>query len=115
MDKNTIMKSILDSYPYPIVFADKDYIIRFMNRYAEYHYYKERGYKDLIGKSLLDCHDTEKGKEKIRQAFDSLQKNGKEIFLGINTRNQRIYIQGVRDEQGKLIGFFERFELNLEK
>jgi len=42
MDKNIIMKSILDSYPYPIVFVDKEYIIRFLNRYAEYHYYKER-------------------------------------------------------------------------
>ena len=80
MDKNIIMKSILDSYPYPIVFVDKEYIIRFLNRYAEYHYYKERGYEDLIGKSLLDCHDTEQGKEKIRQAFTSLQNNGKEIF-----------------------------------
>jgi len=115
MDKNIIMKSILDSYPYPIVFVDKEYIIRFLNRYAEYHYYKECGYKDLIGKSLLDCHDTEQSKEKIRQAFTSLQNNGKEIFLGVNTRNQRIYIQGVRDEQGELIGFFERFELNLKK
>ena len=35
---DVIMKGILDSYPYPIVFVDDTYTIRFMNRYAEYHY-----------------------------------------------------------------------------
>lgn len=54
MDEKTILKGILDSYPYPIVFVDNDYIIRYLNRYAKYHYYQERGYRDLIGKSLFD-------------------------------------------------------------
>ena len=27
-----------NSYPYPIVFIDNDYIIRFMNKNAQYHY-----------------------------------------------------------------------------
>ena len=71
---DVIMKGILDSYP--IVFVDDTYTIRSMNRYAEYHYYQERGYGPLLGK--------------------------------------RIYIQPVRDGKGKLIGFFERFELNQE-
>ena len=31
----------------------------------------------------------------------------------MNTRNLRIIMQPVRDEEGTLIGFFERFELNL--
>ena len=53
MDEKTILKGILDSYPYPIVFVDNDYIIRYLNRYAKYHYYQERGYRDLIGKSYL--------------------------------------------------------------
>ena len=42
-------KGILDSYPYPIVFVDNDYIIRFMNQYAKYHYYQQRNYDNLIG------------------------------------------------------------------
>ena len=53
MDEKTILKGILDSYPYPIVFVDNDYIIRYLNRYAKYHYYQERGYRDLIGKVYL--------------------------------------------------------------
>ena len=43
MDEKTILKGILDSYPYPIVFVDNDYIIRYLNRYAQYQYYQERG------------------------------------------------------------------------
>lgn len=113
MDELTILHGILDSYPYPIVFVDTEYIIRYMNRYARYHYYEERGYRDLIGKSLFDCHDTEHAKERIRQGFEKMKRDGKEMFVGVNARNLRIYMQPVRDKSGELIGFFERFEQNL--
>ena len=115
MSEQEIMAGILDSYPYPIVFVDGGYIIRYMNRYARYHYYEERGYNELIGRSLFECHDTEKAKERIRAGWESIQRNGKEVFIGVNARNQRIYMQGVRGANGQLIGFFERFELNLQK
>lgn len=114
IDQIRIMKGILDSYPYPIVFVDDTYTIRFLNRYAEYHYYQERGYGPLLGKSIFDCHDQESSKQRIRAAFEKMKKDGKEIFLKVNARNQRLYMQPVRDESGRLIGFFERFELNLE-
>ena len=45
MEEIEILKGILNSYPYPIVFVDNDYIIRYMNRNAEYHYYEEKGSK----------------------------------------------------------------------
>ena len=115
MDEKTILKGILDSYPYPIVFVDNDYIIRYLNRYAQDHYYQERGYRDLIGKSLFDCHDREVSRERIKAAYEKMKSDGKEVFIGVNARNQRYYMQGVRDEKGNLIGFFERFELNLQK
>ncbi len=114
MDNETIMKGILDSYPYPILFVDDTYTIRFMNRYAQYHYYQERGYGPLIGKSIFDCHDTQAAKERIRSAFEKMKSDGKEIFIKVNSRNQRLYMQPVRDDTGRLIGFFERFELNLQ-
>ena len=66
MEEIEMLKGILNSYPYPIVFVDNDYIIRYMNRNAEYHYYEERGYKNLIGKSLFSCHSNEKSIEKIK-------------------------------------------------
>ena len=114
MEELEMMKGILNSYPYPIVFVDNDYKIRFMNQKAKYHYYEERGYKDLIGKSLFDCHDNEKSIEKIKQGYEGLKRNGKEVFVCVTSRNQRVYMQGVKNEKGEWIGFIERFELNLQ-
>lgn len=114
MDLDVIMKGILDSYPYPIVFVDDSYTIRFLDRYAEYHYYQERGYGPLLGRNIFDCHTKESSKARIRASFEQMKLDGKEVFLKVNSRNQRLYIQPVRDSQGTLIGFFERFELNLE-
>jgi len=54
-------------------------------------------------------------RERIKVAYEKMKSDGKEVFIGVNARNQRYYMQGVRDEKGNLIGFFERFELNLQK
>ena len=78
MEEIEMLNGILNSYPYPIVFVDNDYIIRYMNRNAEYHYYEERGYKDLIGKSLFECHSHEKSIERIKMEYEGIKKNGKE-------------------------------------
>lgn len=115
MEEMEIFKGILNSYPYPIVFVDNDYIIRYLNRNAEYHYYEERGYKNLIGKSLFECHNHEASIEKIKNGYEEIKKNGKEIFITVTARNQRVYMQGVKDSKGNWIGFFERFEMNLQK
>ena len=115
MDELSILRAIVDSYSTPIVFVDDKYIIRFMNRYARYHYCVERGYEELIGKCLFDCHHEEKSRERIMAAFEGMKKDGKERFVGVNVRNQRVYMQPVRDAEGKLCGFFERFEINVQK
>lgn len=113
MQEIEMYEGILNSYPYPIVFIDNDYIIRFMNKNAQYHYYEERGYKDLIGKSLFDCHDNSKSIERIKQGYEGIKRNGKEVFVCVTSRNQRVYMQGVKNSKGEWIGFIERFELNL--
>lgn len=115
MDELTMLRAILDSYSTPIVFVDDQYIIRFMNRYAKYHYHVERGYGELIGHSLFDCHNEDASRQRIMAAFEGMKKDGKERFVGVSLRNQRIYMQPVRGEDGKLIGFFERFEINVQK
>ena len=93
MEEVEMLKGILNSYPYPIVFVDNDYIIRYMNRNAEYHYYEERGYKNLIGKSLFDCHNNAQSIEKIKMGYEGIKQNGKEVFVTITSRNQRVYMQ----------------------
>jgi DUF438 domain-containing protein len=107
----TMLQAILDAIPYPIVFVDTEYIIRFMNKKAKYHYYQERGYSDLVGQSLFACHN-DTSRDKIEAIVEKLKNHGNEVFLMVNVRNERIYVTPVRNEQGELLGFFERFELN---
>lgn len=111
MENLEILKGILDSYPYPIVFVDNEYIIRFMNKKATEHYEKKGKY--LIGKSIFDCHN-EKSAQKIKEYYEEIKCNGKDVFVFVNSKNQRVYMQGVRNEKGEWIGFIERFELNLQ-
>jgi DUF438 domain-containing protein len=105
---------ILDSFSFPIVFVDINHNIQFLNKKAEYHYYKERGYKDLIGKSIFECHN-EKSKEEILKIVGKLKNHGREVYLTVTAQNERLYVTPVRDETGKLIGYFERFEGNFQK
>ncbi len=102
---------IVDALPYPVVFVDAENIIRFMNKAARFHYHEERGYAELIGRSILDCHN-ESSRKKILAAVEKLKNHGNEIFLGVSVKNQRIYMTPVRDEGGNFMGYFERFELN---
>lgn len=109
-----MLSTILDAFPYIITYVDKDHVIRYMNREAEYQYYIVRGYRDLIGKSLLDCHNA-RSREMIIAAVERMKNHGSEEFIGISARNERIYINPVRNEDGVLIGYFERYEMNLQK
>lgn len=113
MEKLEMLEGILNSYPYFIVFVDNDYIIRFMNKKAQDHYHEKKGYENLIGKSLFDCHN-EKSIEKIKKSYEEIKNTGKDVFIFVNSKNQRVYMQGVKNEKGEWIGFIERFELNLQ-
>ena len=114
MDELKMLRSLLDSIPYPVVFIDTDHIIRYLNKRAKYHYYQERGYSELVGKSLFECH-SEKSAEMIKKTVEKFRNHHYEVFLGVNVRNERTYIVPVRDEEGGLIGYYERFEKNLQK
>lgn len=108
------MKWILDALPFPIVFVDTSHTIRLMNKRAKFHYYEERGYRDLIGKSVFECHN-ETSKERILKIIERFKNHGREVFLTVTEKNERLYVTPVRDDSGELVGYFERFEGNYEK
>ena len=114
MNREEMFEAILDSIPYRIVFVDTDHIIRFLNKEARHHYYDVRGYGELVGKSNFECH-SEKSREMLIAAVEKLRNHGNEIYLGVSVYNERKYINPVRNEKGELIGYFERFERNLQK
>ena len=88
MTREEMLGYILDSYPYRVVFVDTDHIIRYMNKAAKYHYYDVRGYRDLIGKSIFECH-SEKSREAIIAAVKKKKNHGNEIYK----KNQRVILE----------------------
>ncbi len=113
MDNDTL-RLVLDALPFPVVFVDAAHTIRFLNRRAKFHYYQERGYKDLIGISIFACHN-EKSKERIIGIVEKLKNHGREMLLAVNEKNDRVYVTPVRDDKGEFVGYFERFEANYQK
>lgn len=113
MTNEEMMAYILDSVPYRVVFVDTDHIIRYMNKEAKHHYHDVRGYGELIGHSIFECHN-EKSKAALIAAVEKLKNHGNEIYLGVSVYNERKYINPVRNEKGELVGYFERFERNMQ-
>lgn len=103
----TLMAAILDSMKDPVVFADTDHVIRYMNKVAIEHYGKRWGY-ELIGRSLLDCHN-DQSRQAIVEILAAMQA-GEEERLITDSEKHRVYMRAVRDTKGKLIGYFERYE-----
>lgn len=105
---NTILSAILNSILEPIVFVDENHIITYMNS-AGIEKYKERGGRNLIGKSIFDCHN-ENSNKIIKEVFEELQNGLDEKYISTNNKNEKYFIRAVRDVNGKLLGYFERFE-----
>ena len=114
MEESKITKLLLEAIPYPVVFADLTHTIRYMNRRAVFEYEDQRGHRNLLGSSLFDCHN-EKSCQMIREIVGRFEHHSGEEFLMVTSRNQRVYVTPVRDEDGSLVGYFERYEMNQQK
>lgn len=112
MDLKTY-EGILDSFESPIVFADNDHIIRYLNKAAKVRYYEKRGHADLIGKSLFECHKPESN-EYIKRIHERLLAGEPSIFLKVNEDHERITVVGVRNAAGQLLGYYEWIEKHTE-
>ena len=104
-----IYEALLDTVNSPIVFVDNDHVIRYLNKTARIRYYERRGYSDLIGKSLFECHNAASEKL-VKQIHGRLLDGENEVFLKVSDDNEKISVVAVRDGDGKLIGYYERFE-----
>jgi len=100
-----ILRAVMDSLKDPILFADREHIIRYMNAAAKTHY--KQGEK-LIGTSLLDCHN-EKSCEVIIDVLHAMNEGVEERLITDNEKH-RIFMRAVRDSDGNVLGYFERYE-----
>ena len=74
--------------------------------------YKKWGGAELLGKSLLDCHN-EKSREMIHKVvewFKSSRDNNL-VYTSYNEKeNKDVYMVALRDDTGKLIAYYEKHE-----
>lgn len=100
-----LMDAILDSMKDPVVYVDNDHIIRYMNKPAISNYAK---WGDVMGRSIFDCHN-EHSQEIIREVFAAMEQGEDERIISDNEKH-RVYMRAVRDKDGRLIGYYERYE-----
>ncbi len=113
MEREELLSHILDSIPYRLCVADSNHIIRYMNKHAEDFYYGKRGHKDLIGKHLFN-YVNESTQQKILAAIEEIKETKQEAFICVNSDNYRQYICPVFGNGGEFIGYYSRFEKNLQ-
>ena len=111
MELTQFFKSIIDEDKCAVVICDVNHKIIYMNPSA-CRQYEKRGGAGLVGRSLLDCHNAKSG-ELIQRVIDWFlaSKLHNRIFTFHNEKeNKDVYIIALRDENGELIGYYEKHE-----
>jgi nitrogen-specific signal transduction histidine kinase len=101
----TVMTAILDSLKDPVLFADTEHVTRYMNKAAIAHY--EEG-ESLICRSLLDCHN-DRSQQMMVEILAEMHEGLDERLIADNEK-YRIYMRVVRDAEGTVLGYYERYE-----
>ena len=108
---NAFFKSVIDQDRAPVVLCDLNHVIVYMNPVAEKNYEKWGG-ADLVGKSLMDCHN-EKSREAIKKVVEWFKESVENniIYTFYNEKqNKDVYMVALRDDTGELIGYYEKHE-----
>lgn len=109
LDKMAI--SVLEQDRAPVVLCDLEHTIVYMNRAAEKKYEREGG-RSLVGSSLLACHSTKANEiiNKVLSWFAGSESNNMIYTFRNDKENKDVYMVALRDEDGKLIGYYEKHE-----
>lgn len=111
MQLTQYFKSIIDEDKCPVVICDLNHRIIYMNPAACENYSKYGG-ASLLGKNLLDCHNSNSN-EMILKTLEWFKMNpsNNRIYISYNEKkNKDVYMIALRDEQGELIGYYEKHE-----
>lgn len=116
MELSKYFKSIVEQDRCAVVICNTKHEIIYMNSAAIARYGKSGGEK-LIGSSLLNCHN-EKSNEMIKKTVEWFKKSTDNNIV-YNYRNEKenkdVYMVALRDDDGTLIGYYEKHEYrNLE-
>ena len=102
-----LFKSIIETDRSAVVVCDTYHTIVYMNKVAV-----ERYHKDLTGASLLDCHNARSNEIiiKIVDWFKESTKNNMIYTYHNEKENKDVYMVALRDDEGTLIGYYEKHE-----
>lgn len=109
MELSQFFKSVIDQDRAAVVICNLQHEMIYLNA-AAVERYKKHG--DLIGKSLLDCHSP-KSNEMIKRVVGwfAEDKSHNIIYTYRNEKeNKDVYMVALRDEDGELIGYYEKHE-----
>ena len=108
---NEFYRSVLEADRAAVVICDLEHKIIYMNP-ASIERYRKWGGRDLLGKSLLNCHN-EKSREMIMKVIDWFRKSEENnvMYTHYNQKENRdVYMIALRNEAGDLIGYYEKHE-----
>lgn len=111
MELTKYFKSIIDQDRCAVVICNLEHEIIYMNPTAAQRYAKSGG-TALVGKSLLACHNAQ-SVEMINKviAWFSESKEHNLVYTFHNEKeNKDVYMVALRDEDGTLIGYYEKHE-----
>lgn len=103
-------KSIVEQDRAAVVICNLKHEIIYMNPVAVHSYAKWGGDK-LVGKNLLECHDSD-SREKIQQVVDWFGADESHNIVYTfhdEKQNKDVYMVALRDA-GRLIGYYEKHE-----
>lgn len=108
---NQMIKSVLEQDRASVVLCDLNHVIVYMNKTA-IRRYEKRGGAALLGKSLLNCHNEKSNQmiEKVVAWFNENQNNNMIYTYHNEKENKDVYMVALRDEDKKLIGYYEKHE-----
>lgn len=111
MELSIYFKSVVDADNAPIVICNINHEIIYMNP-AAISRYQKRGGSELLGKSLMYCHNNDSN-EKIFRVIKYFSDNAdvNRVFTFHNSKeNKDVYMIALRDHDGSLIGYYEKHE-----
>lgn len=111
MELSSFFKSVVEQDTAPVVICDRQHTIVYMNPAAAARY-ANRGGSALVGQSLLRCHNAASNAmiEKAVAWFGA-DKRHNIVYTYRNVKeNKDVYMVALRDEDGALIGYYEKHE-----
>lgn len=114
MELSQYFKSIIDQERSAVVICNLEHEIIYMNPAAAARYAK---HGSLVGTSLLDCHSGSSN-EKIKRSVEWFEEEVSHniVYTFRNEKEKRdVYMVALRDEDGKLIGYYEKHEYRADE